>query len=128
MIKGENKKFSLKDLNLSENNFVISFSAVLLGLLAGAVFILLLRNNPLTAFSYLFRGGLMSIERLGNTLATATTLLFVGLAVSFAFKTGLFNIGASGQMLIGGLCVTFIALYSTLPRPLLLTRSFKGCF
>ncbi len=120
MIKGENKKFSLKDLNLSENNFVISFSAVLLGLLAGAVFILLLRNNPLTAFSYLFRGGLMSIERLGNTLATATTLLFVGLAVSFAFKTGLFNIGASGQMLIGGLCVTFIALYSTLPRPLLL--------
>jgi len=36
MIKGENKKFGLKDLNLSENNFVISFSAVLLGLLAGA--------------------------------------------------------------------------------------------
>lgn len=120
MNKLSSKKIGFKDLNLSENNFVISFSAVLLGLLAGAVFIILLGNNPFTAFSYLFRGGLMSVERIGNTLATATILLFVGLAVSFAFKTGLFNIGASGQMLIGGLCVTFIALNSSLPRPILL--------
>ncbi len=120
MNKLSSKKIGFKDLNLSENNFVISFSAVLLGLIAGAVFIILLGNNPFTAFSYLFRGGLMSVERIGNTLATATILLFVGLAVSFAFKTGLFNIGASGQMLIGGLCVTFIALNSSLPRPILL--------
>lgn len=114
------KKYNFKNLNLSENNFVISVSAVLLGLIAGAVLIILLGNNPFSAFSYLFRGGLMSIERIGNTLATATILLFVGLSVSFAFKTGIFNIGASGQMLIGGLFATFIALNASLPRPLLL--------
>ena len=62
----------------------------------------------------------MNIERIGNTLATATILLFVGLSVSFAFKTGLFNIGASGQMLIGGLCATYIALNVPLPRPIML--------
>ncbi|MGF7109271.1 ABC transporter permease [Treponema pedis] len=120
MAKLNLKKSGLKNINLSENNFVISFSAVLLGLAAGAVFIAVLGNRPLTAFSYLFRGGLMNIERIGNTLATATILLFVGLSVSFAFKTGLFNIGASGQMLIGGLCATYIALNSSLPRPVLL--------
>lgn len=113
-------KIRFKDFNIAENNFIISFSAVLLGLIAGAVFIAVLGTNPFSAFSYLFRGGLMNIERIGNTLATATILLFVGLSVSFAFKTGLFNIGASGQMLIGGLFATFIALNSSMPRPVLL--------
>ncbi|MGP1489713.1 MAG: ABC transporter permease [Treponema sp.] len=98
---------------------VISLSAVLLGLIAGAVLILFIGENPLIAFTYLFRGGLMNIERIGNTLATATTLLLVGLSVSFAFKTGLFNIGGSGQMLIGGLLGSMFALSATsLPRPL----------
>ncbi|MDP3057983.1 MAG: ABC transporter permease, partial [bacterium] len=78
-------------------------------------------NNPLAGYFHLFRGGLMSIERIGNSLASATPLIFTGLAVAFAFKTGLFNIGASGQMLIGGLCATAIGLTFAWPKPLLLT-------
>ena len=120
MTKLNLKNIRLNGVKLSESSLVISLSAVLLGLLAGAVFILMLGANPFAAFAYLFRGGLMNIERIGNTLATATILLFVGLSVSFAFKTGLFNIGASGQMLIGGLCATYIALNVPLPRPIML--------
>ena len=120
MTKLNLKNIRLNGVKLSESSLVISLSAVLLGLLAGAVFILMLGTNPFAAFAYLFRGGLMNIERIGNTLATATILLFVGLSVSFAFKTGLFNIGASGQMLIGGLCATYIALNAPLPRPIML--------
>ena len=60
----------------------------------------------------------MNIERIGNTLATATTLMLVGLSVAFAFKTGLFNIGASGQMLIGGLCAALVAHKVFLPATL----------
>lgn len=120
MNKLNSKKFNISNFNFAESNFVICISAVFLGLFAGAIFILFLGNNPFSAFSYLFRGGLMSVERIGNTLATATILLFVGLSISFAFKTGLFNIGASGQMLIGGLCATFVALTVSLPRPVLL--------
>ena len=97
MTKLNLKSLNLKNLKLSESSLIISLSAVLLGLIAGAIFILMLGTNPFTAFAYLFRGGLMNIERIGNTLATATILLFVGLSVSFAFKTGLFNIGASGD-------------------------------
>jgi ABC-type uncharacterized transport system permease subunit len=84
--------------------------AVLLGLAAGALFMALSGANPFVGFYYLFRGGLMNIERIGNTLATATTLILTGLSVAFAFRTGLFNIGASGQMLIGGLIATMMAL------------------
>ena len=80
---------------LADNTLVISLSAVLLGLIAGAILILCIGENPFIAFTYLFRGGLMNIERIGNTLATATPLLLVGLSVSFAFKTGRFNIGGS---------------------------------
>jgi simple sugar transport system permease protein len=63
----------------------------------------------------------MSIERVGNTLATATPLILTGLSVAFAFRTGLFNIGAAGQMLIGGLCATAVGLTFALPKPVLLT-------
>ncbi len=72
----------------------------------------------------------MSTERVGNTIATAITLMLVGLSVAFAFKTGLFNIGASGQMLIGGLAATLVAHNVFLPRPfyliVIIVASFLG--
>jgi ABC-type uncharacterized transport system permease subunit len=99
----------IENKETKSNAFLIAVSAVLLGLLAGAILMAAIGSNPFTGFWYLFRGGLMNIERIGNTLATATNLLLVGLSVAFAFRTGLFNIGASGQMLMGGLCATLVA-------------------
>ena len=98
-----------------------ALAAVILGLLAGAVLMLAIGANPLEGFSYLFRGGLMNIERIGNTLATATTLTLTGLAMAFAFRTGLFSIGAPGQMLMGGLVATVIGLSLHLPKWEMLT-------
>jgi len=102
-------------------SFITALVAVLLGLLAGAVLMVFIGANPFSGYLYLFRGGLMTIERVGNTLATATPLILTGLSVAFAFRTGLFNIGAAGQMLIGGLCATAVGLTLVLPKPLLLT-------
>jgi len=93
-----------------------AFAAVVLGLAAGAILMLAIGSNPFEGFSYLFRGGLMNIERIGNTLATATTLTLTGLAMAFAFRTGLFSIGAAGQMLMGGLTATALALSLNLPK------------
>ncbi len=104
-----------------KKDFTMSLFAVLLGMLAGALLMLVTGSNPIENFYYLFRGGLMNIERIGNTLATATPLIFAGLSVAFAFKTGLFNIGGAGQMLIGGLCATAIGLTFSWPKPILLT-------
>lgn len=100
---------------------VVSLLAVVLGLLAGAILMLVTGNNPLEGYAYLVKGGVMSIERIGNTLATATPLILTGLSIAFAFKTGLFNIGAPGQMLFGGFCATVIGLTVQWPKPLLLT-------
>lgn len=109
-----------------KKDFAMSFFAVLLGLLAGSVLMAVTGNDPFEGFYYLFRGGMMNIERVGNTLATATPLIFAGLSVAFAFKTGLFNIGGAGQMLIGGLCATAIGLTFDLPKPILLTLIIFG--
>lgn len=95
-----------------------------LGLTFGAILILIVGANPLKGYAFLLQGSFRSIERIGNTLATATPLILTGLSVAFAFKTGLFNIGAAGQMLMGGLAATAIALklpaLIVLPKPILL--------
>lgn len=98
----------------------VALIAVFLGLLAGALLMALAGNNPFQGYLYLLRGGLMNAERIGNTLATATPLILTGLSVAFAFKTGLFNIGAAGQMLIGGLAATALGLTLDLPKLILL--------
>ncbi len=104
--------------------FAVSLGAISLGLIAGAVLMAVTANNPLLGYLHLFRGGLMNIERFGNSLASSTTLIFTGLSVAFAFKTGLFNIGASGQMLMGGLLASAVGLYVAWPRPVLLPAMF----
>lgn len=101
-------------------NFIVSIIAIILGLIAGGILMLLIGSNPIDGYLYLFQGALKNISRIGDTLATATPLVFTGLSVAFAFRTGLFNIGSSGQMLIGGLCATAVGLTYDFSRPILL--------
>ncbi|MCG1021198.1 ABC transporter permease [Sutcliffiella horikoshii] len=101
-------------------NGIISLLAVLFGLIAGAILMAVTGNNPVEGYKYLFEGGLKNLSRIGNTLATATPLIFTGLSVAFAFRTGLFNIGAAGQMLFGGFCAVAVGLTFDMSRPLLL--------
>ncbi|MBT9155338.1 MAG: hypothetical protein DDT37_00305 [Firmicutes bacterium] len=111
-------------MRLISKTFAVSLGAIGLGLIAGAILMLVTGNNPLAGYFHLFRGGLMNIERFGNSLASSTALILTGLSVAFAFKTGLFNIGASGQMLMGGLLASAVGLYVPWPRPLLLLAMF----
>jgi len=99
-----------------------SILAVVLGLIAGAILMFVIGDNPADGYAYLFKGGLMNVSRIGDTLATATPLILTGLSVGFAFKTGLFNIGTPGQMLFGGFCATAVGLtYNAgMSRPILL--------
>jgi ABC-type uncharacterized transport system permease subunit len=113
-----------------KNSLVISLCAVVFGLLAGAVLMLATGHNPITGYSYLFEGALKNQERIGNTLATATPLIFSGLAVAFAFRTGLFNIGVAGQLLVGGFCASIVGLNLDMPKaillPVMLLAGFLG--
>ncbi len=98
---------------------ITSLMAVVAGLLAGALLILVAGHNPIEGYLNLFKGGLYSIERVGNALALATPLILTGLSLAFANKTGLFNIGAAGQMLMGGFFAVVFALYVPFPRPIM---------
>jgi len=82
--------------------------AVLLAGLIGAVLLLVSGANPLEAYGALFKGAFGSPVALQRTLEKSTPLIFSGLAVAFAFKAGLFNIGAQGQLLIGAIVAAFI--------------------
>ena len=99
---------------------IVSLVAVVLGLLAGAVLMAAIGNDPFTSFYYLLSGGLKTIQRFGGSIASTVPLVLTGLSVAFAFRTGLFNIGGAGQMLIGGLAATCVALWVPLPKPLIL--------
>ena len=104
-----------------KNNMLKSVLAVILGLIAGALLMAVMGHNPAEGYIFLLKGALSSTERIANTVGTATPLILTGLSVGFAFRTGLFNIGAPGQMLFGGFAATAVALTCTnLPRPLLL--------
>ena len=79
-------------------NVAASIISILLGMLFG--FILLEIFNPsaaLNGLNNILTTGLRTPEKFGKVLYTAAPLLMTGLSVGFAFKTGLFNIGASGQ-------------------------------
>jgi ABC-type uncharacterized transport system permease subunit len=86
--------------------FISALLAIILGLIIG--FIVMLSAHPdkaATGFRAILTGGFIS---LGNVFYFATPILMTGLAVGFAFKMGLFNIGASGQYTMG----MYFALYA----------------
>ena len=75
--------------------------AILLALAVGAVIILLVGENPLTAYWALLRGMAGSWDRVAASLGRSTPFIGAALAVAFAFRAGLFNIGVEGQVLVG---------------------------
>jgi general nucleoside transport system permease protein len=75
--------------------------AVFTALLVGAAVIALAGRDPLLAYVALWDGAAGSPRALSETLIWATPFLFSGLGVALAFRAGLFNIGAEGQLAVG---------------------------
>jgi len=82
-------------------------SVVMAGVLGGII-LAAYGINPLRAYAALLHGSFGSLDAFGRTLEKATPLVFSGLAVAFAFKAGLFNIGAQGQLLCGALAAAVV--------------------
>ena len=92
------------------NIALIPILNILLAFFVSGLVILAIGENPIEAAGYLVYGAFGYDEGVGYTLYYATNLIFTGLAVSVAFKGGLFNIGGEGQAYIGGLGVGLVCL------------------
>jgi len=66
--------------------------------------------NPITVFYYLFQGAFGSSFNVAVTLQETTLLVFTGLSVAIAFRAGMFNIGAQGQMVLGALASALVVV------------------
>lgn len=102
--------------------------ALVIALALGAVIIALAQKNitaPIAAYSSLFRGAFGDSTAWANTLVRAMPLLLTGIAVFVALAAGLFNIGAEGQLSVGGLAAAVVGVYGKglLPGPILLLSS-----
>ncbi len=93
--------------------------AVLAALIAGSGLMLLAGSDPIAAYGALFHGAFFDYWGLASTLVKMCPLLLAGLAVALPLRAGLFNIGGEGQIYIGALFATIVALYlPELPGPL----------
>jgi general nucleoside transport system permease protein len=116
---------------------LVSLSAIVLALLVGAVLIIIGDQDVQDAASYFFAapwdtvsaalsavgeayktllsGAVGSVDAIAESLTQATPLICGGLAVTLAFRTGLFNIGAQGQLIIGAILAGYVGFSWHLP-------------
>lgn len=102
----------------------ISLIAILCGILLGVLILVLSGENPIALFNTLLKG-ITGIDLMGGTglnlryfgefLLTSMPIILTGLSVGFAYRTGLFNIGAEGQLMVGAMASIYVAIMVPLP-------------
>ncbi len=102
---------------------LVPLYAILVALVVAGVVIVLIGKNPIEAYWALLRGMFGTPDRIAASLGRSTPFIGASLAVAFAFKAGLFNIGAEGQLLVGATVAAWVGTFSWLaglPGPLLI--------
>jgi ABC-type uncharacterized transport system permease subunit len=83
--------------------FIFAFVIVAIVLLVGG-------HNPIDSFHKMLSASVTSSSSISQTLVSATPLLFTGLAAAVAFRMGIWNIGGEGQLYIGAVCASAVAI------------------
>ncbi len=84
--------------------------AVIAAFLVGAIVVLLIRDDPIETYRLLLGSAFSWPDGIGYTLFYATPLIFTGLAVAVAFRCGLFNIGAEGQLYVAAFATAWVGI------------------
>ena len=109
---------------IAENRFIHILLSIFLGFLVGAVFLSIMGLSVSAAYGRLI-SSVTSLKGFSYVIVYSVPYIVAGLSVAFSFKTGVFNIGAEGQYVVGSMaaCCTSI-LCSGLPKPLLIPLCF----
>ena len=84
--------------------------AVIAAFIVGGILILLIGDSPIQAYKLLIGSALSWPDGIGYTLFYATPLIFTGLAVLVAFRCGLLNIGAEGQLYVAAFATAWVGI------------------
>lgn len=97
------KRFFARVLNARQLDNFLPTVAALAAFVIGAGMLLLMGTNPLTAYRAMFSGAFGNQNALAETIVKAVPLLLIGLGICISFRAKVMNIGAEGQMIVGGL-------------------------
>src|SRR5687768_16955162 len=84
--------------------------AVLVAFVVGGIIVWMIGDNPFEVYGLLLGSALTWPDGIGYTLFYATPLIFTGLAVAVAFRCGLLNIGAEGQLYVGAFAAAWAGI------------------
>lgn len=106
-----------------KQSILVPIVAILFGFALGAVVLVLTGRNPGSMFLAMFQGatginvkaGTFNPRYIGEFVIQSMPIMLSGLSVAFAFRTGLFNIGAEGQLIAGSVAATAVALWVQAP-------------
>src|SRR5687767_8898426 len=105
--------------------FLFPVIAVVAAFIVGGLFVLAIGDNPIETYRLLIGSALWWPDGIGYTLFLATPLIFTGLAVSVAFRAGLLNIGAEGQLYIAAFATAWVGIVlGSLPAVVLVPLCF----
>lgn len=97
-------------------NILTPIIALLLGIIVGTIIMIATGYNAADAFGALWSGAFGSPYYIGEVVRQVTPYILAGLAVAFAFRVGLFNIGVEGQFIVGWLASVWVGLAFHLPK------------
>ena len=100
---------------MKRNRFLYTVLAIVLGIIIGSIILLISGTNPIEAYKVIFFGAYGKPKYISWTLVKSVPLILTGLSVAFAFNTGLFNIGAEGQYIVGSIGALVVGLLLDLP-------------
>lgn len=101
--------------NLLESNVLYTALAIIIGFVIGAIFLAAAGISPAAAYGKLLDGVFGKPKFMVWTLVYASPLIFTGLSVAFSLRTGVFNIGAEGQFVVGAMAACACGILLKLP-------------
>ena len=116
------RKFSLQ--KLLQSNFTLTFIAILFAFLVGGIFLQCIGINPFTAYGKLLQSAFSTAKSMSYCVVYGTPLIFTGLSVAFSFRTGVFNIGAEGQFVVGSMAACVVGILVPAPSVILIPLCF----
>ncbi len=106
----------------------VSLGAIIAALIVAGIFFQAYGVSALRAYSDIIRGALGSRLGITETIRRMIPLLAIGVGLTVAFRALFWNIGADGQLLIGAIGASGIALFSGIEGPMLIPTMFAGGF